>query len=296
MNPDSLPARLGIAVALLACVLAAAAPVHAALDIRSRTALIIDHHGNRLFAKNVAEVRPIASITKLMMAMVVLDADLPMDDPITIIEADRDRLRWSRSRLRIGEATLSRADLLRVALMSSDNRAAAALGRTTFAGGTPAFVDAMNAKAQALGMRNSRFADASGLDAGNESTAEDLVRLIHAAAGYPFIRDVTSTVEFTAHPFAKRGPLQYRNTNPLVRDARWTVELSKTGYIHEAGRCLVMQAQIADRRLYIVLLNAAGKLTPVGDANRLRAWLRAHPDAGDKLLSDRKSAVAASGG
>lgn len=269
---------LAFALSVLA---AGLAPVGAALakpEIHSGAALVIDHNGNRLYGKNTTEVRPIASITKLMTAMVVLDADLPMDDRITITEADRDRLRYSSSRLRIGEATLSREDMLRVALMSSDNRAAAALGRTTFADGTPRFVEAMNGKARALGMRDSRFADASGLDAGNESTAEDLVRLIHAAAQYPFIREVTSTGAFTAHPFKTRGPLQYRNTNPLVRDARWNVELSKTGYIHEAGRCLVMQAVIEDRRLYIVLLNAQGKLTPMADSQRLRDWLRTAAD------------------
>ena len=296
MKPDRLMYRLGMALALVGGLLTVAAPAHAWLDIHSGSALIIDHHGNRLFSKNIDEVRPIASITKLMMAMVVLDADLPMDDRITIIEADRDRLRWSRSRLRIGEATLSRTDLLRVALMSSDNRAAAALGRTTFADGTPRFVEAMNAKAAALGMRDSHFADPTGLDAGNQSTAEDLVRLVHAAAQYPFIREVTSTGEFTAHPYDDRGPVQYRNTNPLVRDTRWTVELSKTGYIHEAGRCLVMQAQVADRRLYIVLLNGDGKLTPVGDANRLRDWLRQHPDpGGEDEPAPHRTAVAASG-
>ena len=295
MKPACLRSGFTLVLALLAAGLATSAPAVAGIDIRSGSALIIDHQGNRLFDRGSTEVRPIASITKLMMAMVVLDADLPLDDPITIIEADRDRLRWSRSRLRIGEATLSRGDMLRVALMSSDNRAAAALGRTTFAGGTSSFVAAMNDKAQALGMRDSQFADASGLDAGNQSTAEDLVRLLHAASQYPFIREVTSTGEFTAHPYENRGSLQYRNTNPLVRDERWTVELSKTGYIHEAGRCLVMQAQIADRRLYIVLLNGTGKLTPVGDANRLRDWLRAHPYAGAEPAHDRKTAVAISG-
>jgi D-alanyl-D-alanine endopeptidase (penicillin-binding protein 7) len=245
-------------------------------DIRSGVALIIDHNGNRLYSRNATEVRPIASITKLMTAMVVLDADVPLEDPVTITEQDRDRMRWSRSRLYIDEATLSRHDMLRVALMSSDNRAAHALGRTTFAGGMPAFVEAMNAKAKSLGMRDSQFADSSGLDAGNVSTAEDLVRLIHAAAQYPLIREVTSSGAFTAHPYiqTKRGPLEYRNTNPLTRDPRWDVELSKTGYIHEAGRCLVMQAVVASRRLYIVLLNADGKLTPMADSNRLRDWLR----------------------
>jgi D-alanyl-D-alanine endopeptidase (penicillin-binding protein 7) len=242
-------------------------------EIRSGAALIIDHEGNRLFERNPTEVRPIASITKLMTAMVVIDADVPLDDEITITEADRDRLRWSRSRLRIGEARLSRLDLLRTALMSSDNRAAAALGRTTFAGGTPAFVDAMNEKARALAMRDTRFADASGLNGGNQSTAEDLVRLLNAAARYPLIREITSTGETNISPHAGRGPLQYRNTNPLTRDERWTVELSKTGYLNEAGRCLVMQAVIEDRRVYAIFLNAQGKLTPIGDANRLRSWL-----------------------
>jgi D-alanyl-D-alanine endopeptidase (penicillin-binding protein 7) len=279
-----------ILVALMAwALLLAGAPALAGLDIHSAVALIIDHNGNRLYSRNATEVRPIASITKLMTAMVVMDAGVPLDDPITITEQDRDRLRWSRSRLYIDEATLSRRDMLRVALMSSDNRAAHALGRTTFAGGTQAFVDAMNAKAASLGMRDSQFADASGLDARNVSTAEDLVRLIHAAAQYPFIREVTSTGEFTAHPYlaTKRGPLEYRNTNPLTRDSRWQVELSKTGYIHEAGRCLVMQAVVAGRRLYVVLLNAQGKLTPVADSNRLRDWLRTHRETRTASVASR---------
>jgi D-alanyl-D-alanine endopeptidase (penicillin-binding protein 7) len=264
-------------------------PAMAGPDIRSGAALVIDHNGNRVFGKNTADVRPIASITKLMMAMVVLDADVPMDDRITITEQDRDRLRWSRSRLRIDQASLSRRDMLRVALMSSDNRAAAALGRTTFAGGTPDFVAAMNEKAAALGMRDSHFADASGLDAANQSTAENLIRMVHAASQYPFIREVTSTGEFTAHPYDNGGAVAYRNTNPLVRDAHWKVELSKTGYISESGRCLVMQAIVADRRLYIVLLNAQGKGTPVADAIRLRDWLNTHS-------AQRTASVAASGG
>jgi D-alanyl-D-alanine endopeptidase (penicillin-binding protein 7) len=266
---------LAVVPSILAALLLFAGPVAAGPDIQSGAALVIDHYGNRLYGKNTTEVRPIASITKLMMAMVVLDADVPLDDRITITEQDRDRLRHSRSRLRIGEATLSRRDMLRIALMSSDNRAAAALGRTTFAGGTPRFVEAMNSKAASLGMRDSRFADASGLDAGNQSTAEDLVRMIHAASRYPLIRDITSTGEFAAHPHQNGGAVEYRNTNPLVRDSRWRVELSKTGYIHEAGRCLVMQAVVADRRLYVILLNAQGKLTPIADSNRLRDWLKA---------------------
>jgi len=275
MNSQSFARRT--LAALAACALLCAGGAAAAEpDIRSGVALVIDHNGNRLVSRNTTEVRPIASITKLMTAMVVLDADVPLEDPVTITEQDRDRMRWSRSRLYIDEATMSRRDMLRVALMSSDNRAAHALGRTTFAGGTSDFVAAMNAKAAALGMRDSHFEDASGLDARNVSTAEDLVRMINAAAQYPFIREVTSTGVFTAHPYldTKRGPLEYRNTNPLTRDGRWQVELSKTGYIQEAGRCLVMQAVVAGRRLYIVLLNADGKLTPMADANRLRDWLQ----------------------
>ncbi|ESQ16467.1 MAG: peptidase S11 [Thiohalocapsa sp. PB-PSB1] len=289
MFSKSLAHWLAIAFLWLSSTVYVSAVALAGPDIRSGAALVIDHNGQRLYGKNTTDVRAIASITKLMMAMVVLDADVPLEDRITITEQDRDRLRWSRSRLRIDQATLSRRDMLRVALMSSDNRAAASLGRTTFAGGTPDFVAAMNDKAAALGMRDSHFADASGLDAANQSTAEDLIRMLHASSQYPFIREVTSTGAFTAHPYADGGTLEYRNTNPLVRDARWNVELSKTGYISEAGRCLVMQAVVAKRRLYIVLLNAQGKRTPVADVIRLRNWLNSSAD-------QRTASVAGSGG
>lgn len=273
------------------CVLfSIAAPVvwAAGPEIRSGAALIIDHDGNRLFERNATEVRPIASITKLMTAMVVLDAEVPLADRITITEQDRDRLRWSRSRLLIHEAKLSRLDLLRTALMSSDNRAAAALGRTTFDGGTEEFVAAMNAKAESLGMYDTTFADASGLDGANQSTAEDLVRLLDAASRYPLIREITSTGEVSVKPHATRPPLPYRNTNPLTRDERWSVELSKTGYLNEAGRCLVMQAVVENRRVYAVFLNAQGKLTPIGDANRLRHWLHETDALRSSTLSARR--------
>lgn len=263
---------LGCALALLG---GGAPALAAGPAIQSGAALVIDHNGNRLYGKNTTEVRPIASVTKLMTAMVVLDAEVPLDDLITIEEVDRDNLRHSSSRLRIDQATLSRQDMLRVALMSSDNRAAAALGRTTFGGGAPEFVAAMNAKARILGMRNSRFMDPAGLDTGNSATAEDLVRMVHAASQYPLIREITSTGDFVAYPYGAATPVHYRNTNPLVRDPNWVVELSKTGYINEAGRCLVMQATVADRRLYVVLLNAPGKQTPFGDSQRLREWLAA---------------------
>jgi D-alanyl-D-alanine endopeptidase (penicillin-binding protein 7) len=181
--------------------------------------------------------------------------------------------------------------MLNIALMSSENRAAAALGRTSFPGGTPAFVAAMNRKAQALGMTSSRFADASGLDGGNRSTAEDLVKMIRAASRYPFIRRATTTAELTVSPYASGATLDYRNTNPLIRNQNpdWDIGLSKTGYLNEAGRCLVMQARIAGRSFYIVFLDAFGKLTPVGDSNRLRKWLESELGTRQHTATDRGS-------
>jgi D-alanyl-D-alanine endopeptidase (penicillin-binding protein 7) len=210
-----------------------------------------------------------------------LDSGASLDAPITITEADRDTLRHSRSRLRIGQATLSRREMLMVALMSSDNRAASALARTS-PGGTTQFVAAMNRKAQALGMHDTSFVDSSGLDNRNRSTAEDLVKMVRGAARYPLIREATSLGEMKVHPFADAGALEYRNTNPLVRNPEWHVEVSKTGFINEAGHCLVMQTKIGGRRLYVVFLDAVGKLTPVGDSNRLRTWL----DGGQRIAGN----------
>lgn len=244
-----------------------------ALQLHSASALIVDERGNRLYAKNAQRIKPIASVSKLMTAMVVLDAGVPMNTPIGIVEEDRDRRRNSRSRLRIGEAVLPRGEMMMVALMSSDNRAAHALGRTTFRGGTPVFIKAMNRKAKSLGMYDTYFEDSTGLNERNRSSAEDLVKMVRAAATYPFIRATTSRGEMTVHPFANGTSLQYRNTNPLVRDADWKVEVSKTGFINEAGHCLVMQTRIADRNVYMVLLDATGKQSPVGDANRVRNWI-----------------------
>ncbi len=160
-----------------------------------------------------------------------------------------------------------------MALMSSDNRAAAALGRTTLPGGKPEFVAAMNRKAADLGMSDSQFADPTGLDGNNTSTAEDLIKLVRAAAAYPLIHEVTTRESMAVQPYGDGGTLQYRNTNPLVKSPEWHLELSKTGFVNEAGHCLVMRAVIGGRRLSIVLLDAPGKLTPVGDSNRLRKWL-----------------------
>jgi len=243
--------------------------------IRADVALVVDEGGTPVLAKHSDAVKPIASITKLMTAMVVLDAGVDLGQTIEITDADRDQLRHSRSRMRTNAARLSRRDMLTIALMSSENRAAAALGRTTFPGGTEAFVAAMNRKAQALGMADTHYADASGLDGANRSTAEDLVRLLQAANRYPLIREATTRSELAVKPYPGGGAVPYRNTNPLVRNAGWQVELSKTGYVNEAGHCLAMQAQIAGRRYWIVLLDSVGKLTPVGDSNRLRKWIEA---------------------
>lgn len=251
-----------------------AAPRSVGPELSSAAALVMDESGRPIYAKRARDQKPIASITKLMTAMVVVDSGASLEEPITILESDRDQLRHSRSRLRIDRAaTLPRSEMLAVALMSSDNRAASALGRTALPGGKPAFVEAMNRKAQALGMNESRFADPTGLDGGNRSTAEDLVRMVRAAVQYPLIRAITSRSEMVVHPYGDEATLEYRNTNPLVKDPNWQVELSKTGFVNEAGHCLVMRAVIGGRRLDIVLLDSAGKRTPVGDSIRLRKWL-----------------------
>jgi len=245
----------------------------AALNLHSVSAMIVDERGNVLYSKNARAVRPIASITKLMTAMVVLDTGVSLKTPIRIVEDDRDRLKNSRSRLRINDTVLSRREMIMVAIMSSDNRAAHALGRTTFRGGTPEFIQAMNRKARALGMRNTRFVDSSGLDPRNQSTAEDLVKMVRAASNYPLLHEITALGQMTLRPFSDGTALQYRNTNPLVRSPEWTVEVSKTGFINEAGRCLVMRARIDNRSLYMVFLGSDGKLSTVGDSNRVRDWI-----------------------
>jgi serine-type D-Ala-D-Ala endopeptidase (penicillin-binding protein 7) len=235
---------------------------------------VADATGQQLYAKHTRDLKPIASITKLMTAMVVLDSGASLDEPITILESDRDQLRNSRSRMRIDRAaTLPRGEMLAIALMSSDNRAASALGRTALPGGKPAFVAAMNRKAQAIGMTDSRFADPTGLDGGNRSTAADLVIMVRTAVGYPLIHEITSRASMVVHPYGDESVLEYRNTNPLVRDPSWQVELSKTGFVNEAGHCLVMRTLVGGRSVDMVLLDSAGKHTPMADAIRLRKWL-----------------------
>lgn len=242
--------------------------------LKSASAIVLDADGNLIYGKDVDTVRPIASITKLMTAMVVLDANLDLNEKITITKEDRDLIRLTGSRLEYG-ASLSRRELILLALMSSENRAATALGRN-YPGGMTNFVAHMNRKAKGLGMSNSIFADPAGLKAENVSTASDLAKMLGAADGYPLITQSTTTTRKEVRPYTKRGPLTYGNTNRLLKNKNWHIELSKTGYINEAGRCLVMQANIEGEDVSIVLLNSFGKLTPFGDSNRLRKWMLAN--------------------
>ena len=241
--------------------------------LRSASALVIDIDGNVIYGKDIDTVRPIASITKLMTAMVIIDSGVDLQEKITVTRDDRDLVQLTGSRLEYG-ATLTRKQMILLAIMSSENRAAAALGRT-FPGGMKQFVTQMNAKAAELGMRHSRFADPAGLNVENMSTASDLVKMVAAAYGYPLIRQASTTRRLEVYPYAGRGPLTYGNTNRLLKNESWDIALSKTGYINEAGRCLVMQANIEGESVSIVLLNSFGKLTPFGDSNRLRKWMLA---------------------
>lgn len=239
--------------------------------LKSSAALVIDQEaGSALYGKNTDEVMPIASITKLMTAMVVMDAGLPLTEQIVISEADKDLVKGTRSRLRIG-TPLTRRELLQLALMASENRAAEALTRV-YPGSTRAFVAAMNQKAVELGMWRTRFVDGTGLSSDNVSTAQDLTKMVAAAYGYPLIRDFTTDTKLTVR-LANGQPMDYRNSNRLVSSQTWEIGLSKTGYISEAGRCLVMQARIAGRPVIIVLLDSWGKLTRIGDANRIKRWM-----------------------
>jgi D-alanyl-D-alanine endopeptidase (penicillin-binding protein 7) len=244
----------------------------AKLRLASHNAVIVDTSANqRIYTKGADMVTPIASLTKLMTAIVTLDAGLPFDEPIAIDLDDFDYLKGTHSRLRMG-ASLPRREMLRLALMSSENRAAASLART-YPGGTPAFVAAMNAKAVSLGMTRTHFSDPTGLSAENVSTANDLAILVATAATYPEIRDFTTTPSHFVELQPSGQFLGFNNTNRLVQHSDWNIQLSKTGYIREAGKCLVMLATIASKPFVIVLLDSAGKYTRLGDAQRVRHWL-----------------------
>jgi D-alanyl-D-alanine endopeptidase (penicillin-binding protein 7) len=240
------------------------------LALYSASALVIDQNtGQAMIEKQPDLVVPIASISKLMTAMVVLDAKLDLQEVIAIGDADVDGLKGTRSRLPVG-TTMTREAAMLLALMSSENRAAHSLGRH-YPGGMPAFVQAMNKKAQALGMYNSRFEEPTGLSSNNVSTAHDLARMVAAAARYPEIRQYSTTAEAKVE---LNGRIRdFHNTNALVRSDNWEIGVSKTGYISEAGRCLVMQARVADKPVVIVLLDSNGKMTRVGDANRIKRWM-----------------------
>ena len=251
------------------------------LALQSSAALVQDQAtGAILFEKNPNAVLPIASITKLMTAMVVLDAKPDLNETLAIGDEDVDVLKGTRSRLKVG-THLAREEMLRLALMSSENRAAAALSRH-YPGGRDAFVAAMNQKAQALGLVGTSFKDPTGLTAANVSSPRDLAKMVDAAHQYPLIREfsTTSTGEFN---IAGR-PQQFRNTNTLVKNPTWEIGLSKTGYINEAGKCLVMQAWLNNKPTIIVLLDSWGKMTRIGDANRIKRWVEsaslARPSAG----------------
>lgn len=240
------------------------------VGLNSSVAFVMDQNtGEVLFSKNGGFVSPIASITKLMTALVVMDANLPMDERITITDEDVDYYKRSSSRLTVG-ATFTRQQLLHLALMSSENRAAHALGRT-YPGGMPALVNAMNQRAAALGMRNSRFVESTGLRSGNRASARDLAYLAKAAYSYPLIRNYTT---YPGAQFDVAGQWRnYNNTNRLIHSDDWNIGLQKTGFISEAGRCVVMQSNIAGRNVIIVLLDSNSSNLRAQDAEAIRTWM-----------------------
>jgi D-alanyl-D-alanine endopeptidase (penicillin-binding protein 7) len=244
----------------------------ARLELASSSALVVDLNSDRvLFSSHPDAVVPIASISKLMTAMVALDARLPLDEVIPVTIHDTRELRGVYSRVRVN-SRISRKEMLRLALMSSENRAASALAHN-YPGGHARFVAAMNAKAKALGMTRTRFVEPTGLSELNVSTARDLVRLLKAARQYALIRELSTTPSRSAH-FQKPNYVQgFNNTNPLVRNPTWDIEVTKTGFINEAGHCLAMLARLDQRPVAMVLLGTFGKRTHIGDATRVRRWL-----------------------
>ena len=241
-----------------------------ALDLKSSVALVIDQDTNEvLFSKNPGAVLPIASITKLMTGLVVSEAHQSLDEVITISQDDIDTEKGSRSRLAVG-TQLTRGEMMHLALMSSENRAANALGRH-YPGGLDVFVAAMNRKAAALGMRDTHYVEPTGLSSKNQSSAQDLAVLVKEAHRVPLLRELSTSQE--AMVMVGKRKMQFHSTNGLVRSPQWEIGLQKTGYITEAGRCLVMQAQMAGRKLIMVLLDSTGKYSRIGDAERIRKWV-----------------------
>lgn len=247
---------------------------HDALDLKSSVALVIDQDTSEvLFSKNDKAILPIASLTKLMTGLVVSEARLPMNDVITISQEDVDTEKGSSSRLRVG-TELSRGELLHLALMSSENRAAHALGRS-YPGGLSVFVGLMNAKARLIGMNDTNYAEPTGLSSKNQSSARDLAKLVNVAHGDSLLRELSTSPGYQV-AVGKRT-LQYNNTNRLVKSPSWDIGIQKTGFINEAGQCLIMQAKVAGRKLIMVFLDSAGKLSRIGDAERVRRWVESTP-------------------
>jgi serine-type D-Ala-D-Ala endopeptidase (penicillin-binding protein 7) len=240
------------------------------LDLQSSVALVMDQDTHEvLLSKNDHAVLPIASLTKLMTGLIISQSGLSMDEPITITDEDIDTEKGSRSRLKVG-TTLSRREMLHLALMSSENRAANALGRT-YPGGLPVFVQQMNIKARLLGMTDTRYVEPTGLSSKNQSSARDLAVLVNVSHSDPVLREFSTSPGYEVA--VGNRTLQYNNTNLLVKNPSWDIGLQKTGYISEAGRCLVMQTQISGRKLIMVFLDSTGKLSRIGDAVRVRNWL-----------------------
>jgi D-alanyl-D-alanine endopeptidase (penicillin-binding protein 7) len=268
----SLPLRAGAGLILTVLALHAAASPIRDPKLKSSSVLIIDQSDSSvLYSRNSDVAMPIASITKLMTALVVLDAKQPLDEPIQISEADRDLPKASFSRLTVG-TTLSRGDLMHLALMASENRAAHALG-SNYPGGLPAMVEAMNAKAAELGMTNSHFVDPTGLSSQNVASPEDLSKLVIAASHNSTIREFSTDRHYAVK--VRRHMVEFRNTDNLVANPTWNIIVQKTGYIAEAGKCLVMAAVIEGRSVVIVLLDSLGKYTRVADAKRIKTWMEA---------------------
>ena len=243
-----------------------------ALDLKSSVALVIDQDTQEvLFSKNDHAVLPIASLTKLMTGLLISEAKLPSDELITITQDDVDTEKFSRSRLTVG-TTLPRGELLHLALMSSENRAAHALGRT-YPGGLATFVSVMNAKARMLGMKDTRYVEPTGLSSRNQSSAQDLALLVNAASADATVRQLSTSPEYQVE--VGNRMLQFNTTNRLVKSPDWDIGVQKTGYISEAGQCLVMQTKIAGRKLIMVFLDSAGKFSRIGDAERVRRWVEA---------------------
>jgi len=247
------------------------------LDLKSSVALVIDQDSNEvLLRKNDSAVLPIASITKLMTGLILSEAKLPMDEAITITQDDVDTEKFSSSRLKVG-TTLARGELMHLALMSSENRAAHALGRT-YPGGLTAFVEAMNQRAKLLGMKDTHYVEPTGLSSRNQSSAQDLARLVATASQDKLLSELTTSPEHAVE--IGHRTLEFHTTNRLVRSPAWDIMLQKTGYISEAGQCLVMSAKVAGRKLIMVFLDSAGKFSRIADAERVRKWVETHAPTG----------------